>query len=148
MGTWGLEPFENDDAADLLDELHEDDEPTLTLAELFEAVIDAPPDAYFDVDDGHRCVAACELVALSLEQKNVPRRVAALVADLDADEGLVKLALRALPRVLEPKRSELIDLVGGVDPFEPLYERLETLAEQGAELPRLDLSTLLGPEKK
>ena len=61
MGTWGIRPFDNDDASDLFYELKEDGADRLAI--LREAVGALDPD-YIEVDQGQRAVAAAALILL------------------------------------------------------------------------------------
>ncbi len=110
MGTWGAGPFENDAAADFIDQLGAS--PVRGLTKALRAVADAPAGGTIDVDDGGACWAACELVALSFGRTEGGDRDAAaeIVAKLAPKEEHRLLALRALPRIAARGRSELADL--------------------------------------
>lgn len=59
MGTWGIRPFENDDAGDLYYELTEEGADAVAI--LAEAVRGLDPD-YIEVDQGQRAVAAAAMI--------------------------------------------------------------------------------------
>jgi hypothetical protein len=110
MGAWGPKAFDNDAAADFLDELEADGPPRIAAA--LRSVIDAPPDAYLDVDDCSAAIAAAELVYAS---KRADRsRLDDAAGDwLDEHSGFIGdtdlvLARQAVDRVLA--KSELRDL--------------------------------------
>ncbi len=70
-------------------------------------------------------MAACELIALANGQGTAPTQVSSLLSELAPNAGLLQLAIRALPRVLDPKHSEWADLRReDLEAFDALYERL------------------------
>ncbi|MDX2090710.1 MAG: DUF4259 domain-containing protein [Kofleriaceae bacterium] len=111
MGAWGSGPFENDGALDFLGEGATRD----TIAEVLRRCAEAAPGDYLDVDDGQMALAAAELVALGFGYGNLlaaPSQARAAARGLGPDEALRQLALRAIPNLQNPKRSELADLWG------------------------------------
>jgi len=62
MGAWGSGVFENDDAADWVWEL-EDDNDASVLHEALAAAVDTPVDEPVDVPDASNALAAAEIVA-------------------------------------------------------------------------------------
>lgn len=151
MGTWGPSPFDNDAAADLLRDLAESNSISELIHEQFLTVINAGAYAYLDVDDGQRCVAACELLARALENREAtkpvaPRsnaRFAKILYALRGKHAFVKPAMKALLRVLDRKHSELAGLSNSLEPFQDLYERLLAVLEDGATSPQIDVRALL-----
>ena len=143
MGSWGRGPFENDGAGDFVRDLRESGAPAEGVAEALHRVIEASRDEYLDVDDGHACVAACELIALANGQGTAPGQVSSLLSELAPNAGLLQLAIRALPRVLDPKHSELADLRRDeLEVFDALYERLVAARGEGA-TPLINFGALL-----
>ncbi|HEX8860796.1 MAG TPA: DUF4259 domain-containing protein [Actinomycetes bacterium] len=110
MGTWGIGPFANDDAADLLGSL-DDAEPAVAVALLREALSAADTEEYLQVDVGQAAVAAAAIVAAQrpggprLDPSTVPVSLAE-GSRLDLSDELDRLALVALDRVVG-ERSEL-----------------------------------------
>lgn len=113
MGTWGIGPFANDDAADLLGSL-DDAEPAVAVALLRDALIAADNDNYLQVDVGQAAVAAAAIVAAQrrggprLDPSTVPVSLAE-GSGLDLPHELDRLALVALDRVVG-ERCEVRDL--------------------------------------
>jgi hypothetical protein len=111
MGTWGIGPFSNDDAADLLGSV-DDAEPAAALALLRDALTAAADnDDYLQVDVGQEAVAAAAIVAAQRPggPRLDPSTVSASLAEgsgLDLPDELDRLALVALDRVVG-ERSEL-----------------------------------------
>ena len=111
MGAWGAGVFENDDAADWVWEL-EDDEDGSVIDDALTAVVDTPRGEVVDAGDASNALAAAEIVAaargrqlaqLPTEAAEWIRRNSALVTD-----AVVDLARRAVTRVATS--SELRDL--------------------------------------
>jgi len=110
MGAWGPGVFENDDAADWVWEL-EDDEDGSVIEAALAAVVDTPRGELAESGDASNAIAAAEIVASSGDQMTaLPteatewiKRNAHLVTDEVRD-----LARRAVTRVLTA--SELKEL--------------------------------------
>ncbi|MEP6756466.1 MAG: DUF4259 domain-containing protein [Chthonomonadales bacterium] len=66
MGTWGLAPFENDDALDWLYTL-ETAANTRVIEQALNAVIEGS-DSYLEANDCHKALAAAEIVAAMKDQ--------------------------------------------------------------------------------
>ncbi|WP_034261534.1 DUF4259 domain-containing protein [Actinospica robiniae] len=129
MGTWDVEPFDNDDAADFADDL--DDVPESERPEMIRAALVAAidNDGYLDYDEGAHAVAAAALVAagvpgnegLSPRHHGPKQPIPALPKDF------VDLAIRAVDRVMADK-SELRELweegSGGEGPWHSSMHRL------------------------
>lgn len=132
MGTWDAGPFDNDAAADFLDEM--DGSPPM-LAAILRRCSNALPDAYLDVDEGQPAIAVCELVALGFGYGNLdaaPGKIRAIVRKLGPDENLRRLALGALPRIRDPKHSEIASLWAHDPAFDArLADLLERLTAAG-----------------
>jgi hypothetical protein len=110
MGTWGIGPFGNDDAVDLLGSL-DDAEPAMAVALLRDALTAADTDEYLQVDVAQAAVAAAAIVAAQHPggPRLDPSTVSAWLAEgngLDLPDELAGLALVALDRVVG-ERSEL-----------------------------------------
>jgi hypothetical protein len=109
MGTWGIRPFDNDDAGDLFYELKEDGADHRAI--LHEAVTTLDPD-YVEADQGQRAVAAAALILFHsggpgshLSEYELPFASANPVPDA---ASLLAPALEALDRVLAgSEQSEL-----------------------------------------
>jgi hypothetical protein len=109
MGSWGVEPFENDDASDWAWELEEGD----LRSQLFAAVAaaaDWPADELMEMAEGANAVAAAQVIAHLLGREPLTH-TAELTAVLEArkftpDKELVQEALAALERV-QAEQSEL-----------------------------------------
>ena len=119
MGTWGIDSFGNDDAADLVGDLTEqsDLEP---VREAIARVLAA--DGYLEAPDAQQAIAACEVVAVALGR---PSAAAEAEEDLMAwiarvkpspDPALRFQAAQALDRILGPD-SELRELWEESDEF-------------------------------
>jgi hypothetical protein len=96
MGTWGVGPFDNDAARDLLSEIEQAapaDRVNLIRQALTAAVA---AEGYLDYDDAAAAVAAAALLAAAGDGEP-PTESVALPLDLPAD--LAPLAARALDRV-------------------------------------------------
>ncbi|WP_285711528.1 DUF4259 domain-containing protein [Erythrobacter oryzae] len=109
MGTWGIRPFDNDDASDLFYELKEEGADHLAI--LRAAVTALDPD-YVEADQGQRAVAAAALVlfhaggpATHLSEYELPF---ASANPVPGAASLLAPALAALDRVLAgSEQSEL-----------------------------------------
>jgi hypothetical protein len=109
MGTWGIRPFDNDDASDLFYELKEEGADHLAI--LREAVTTLDPE-YVEADQGQRAVAAAALImffaggpAAHLSEYELPWASANPVPEAAT---LLAPALAALDRVLASgEQSEL-----------------------------------------
>ncbi|ESQ92415.1 DUF4259 domain-containing protein [Asticcacaulis benevestitus] len=108
MGTWGKEPFADDDALDFVDALEEDPTWVSVRLELEQA---ANSKGYLEAPDGSQAVASAALVASCLGRRNfLPdnyKDLTSKLGPLPAD--MVKLAIVALGRVRGPE-SELAEL--------------------------------------
>lgn len=135
MGTWDTGPFDNDGAADLLDDVAA--MPGPSTAQKLLAIIDAAPDAYLDVDDGQAAVAACELVALGFgygRLSDAPDAVTDLARVLGPDDTLRLVAIRAVPRIRDRRHSELAQLWDADPSFDAsLGDLIARLQEAGDE---------------
>jgi len=133
MGTWDTGPFDNDGAADFLDDAAA--MPAPSIAEALLAVADAGPAAYLDVDVGQGAIAACELVALGFGYGNLHEAsdaVRDLARTLGPNEDLRVLALRVIPRLRDREHSEIAELWEADPSFDAfLGELLERLTEAG-----------------
>jgi hypothetical protein len=121
MGTWGIRPFDNDDASDLFYELKEEGADHLAI--LREAVTNLDPE-YVEADQGQRAVAAAALILFHaggpdshLSEYELPWASANPVPEAAT---LLAPALAALDRVLaNGEQSELHALwaeqPGGLD---------------------------------
>lgn len=111
MGTWDVEPFDNDHAADFggdLDDAPESERPGMIRAALLAAIDN---DGYLDSSDGVLAVAAAALVAAGMPGGEgfapIPYGPKQPIPTLSND--FIDLAIRAVDRVVADK-SELREL--------------------------------------
>jgi hypothetical protein len=129
VGTWGIEPFENDDASDWAWELEEGD----LRSQLFAAVAaaaDWPADELMETAEGANAVAAAQVIAHLLGREPLTH-TEELTAVLEARKftpyaELIQEALAALERV-QAEQSEL----------EANWQESEDYAEWKASLVRI-----------
>lgn len=129
MGSWGVLPFENDDALDWVWEL-EDAEDFTVLEDALDQVASAEPDEYVEAPEAEEALAAAEVVAALLGKplEELPEPVDAF---LDRNKGkkpdadLVSLAVKAVKRV--QSSSELKELWEASDDAEKWDEVVEEL---------------------
>ena len=130
MGTWGIGPFSNDSAADLLGSL-DDAEPAVAVALLRDALTAVDNDSYLQVDVGQAAVAAAAIVAAQrpggprLDPTTVPVSLAE-GSGLDLPDELDRLALAALDRVVG-ERCEVGDLWAEGERLQEFHATLEPL---------------------
>lgn len=107
MTAWGTAPLENEYAADFIEEVIEDG--PYALREAFEVALD-PETEYLEAEEGHRAIAAAEIVLAGLSRKmgRLPENLQTWLQDTDQEElaELRDLATEALERVAG-KDSEL-----------------------------------------
>lgn len=111
MGTWGSGPFDNDAAADFLDELQS--APARVVAKALRDVAKAPAGKHLDIDEAGAAWAACELVALAFGyggSATVEDAVLDAAARLAPKEEQRSLALEVLARLGDRATSELASL--------------------------------------
>ena len=127
MGAWGVGPFDNDDALDLLYLLEKD--PRRVLVDRFDAAVRRRSDEMISVDEAGVVVAAAALVGARVTGE--PAGEATADEWLDANPGfevdseLRDLTLTALRRVAAD--SELRDLMAEEDLVESWDEEVLTL---------------------
>lgn len=133
MGTWGSGPFDNDAAADFLQDTGGS---SRALTEAVRRCADADAGDYLDVDDGQPALAACELIALGFGYGNLdaaPAKIRAIARALGPNESLRVLAIRALERVRDPEHSEVASLWAHDPVFDAqLANLLDRLREAGS----------------
>ena len=112
MGTWAIDSFGNDDAADLLGDLTEQSD----LAPVREAIARVlESDGYVEAPDAQQCLAACEVLAVALNRPSSAARaeeeLMAWIARVKPapDAAIVSQAANAIDRVLA-HGSELREL--------------------------------------
>ncbi len=111
MDIWGTGPFENEAGAAFADEVVQDGE--FALAEAFDVALDPETD-FLAAEEGHRTLAAAEILAAALDgdtQNIVSARLRSWVQEADAVDlaPLRDVARDAVGRVVGPE-SELPDL--------------------------------------
>jgi len=130
MGTWSVEPFGNDSAADWAFELEEAGD-----LQPIEAAIDAvlaAGDDYLEASDADIAIAAIDVLARVRgspgEVMGSSRVVDAFVASLETppDPDLIEQALAALDRIVG-ENSELRDLWEESDEFDAWKAAIEAL---------------------
>jgi hypothetical protein len=112
MGTWGPAPFENDAAADFLDQL-QTAAPSRVVARALREIAKTPIGKYIDVDAGTAAWAACELVALAFGQGDAATfddAVLDVAAKVAPKEDQRRLAVEVLSRIGDVTASELAAL--------------------------------------
>ena len=132
MGTWGPHSFDNDTAADLLDQLRHLDQPVEQaefVREHLQSVI-VPSGAYLDADDAWAAVAAAEVVAGALGQSHSSAsETFALEASFKFYDDTVGMALSALDHVQE-RPCELVELWAESEDAGLFYSSVRNLRER------------------
>lgn len=111
MGAWGFTTFDNDDAADWLDELS-DHQSLALVRETIAAVLEVEPDEEVDAPLASAALAASELIAAAIGRPSgAARKQEELMIWISKmrpspDAALIADALSAIDRVLGP-HSEL-----------------------------------------
>ena len=119
MGAWGNGSFENDDAADFVNEITEGKDLT-PVREIFDTVLGASD--YLEATDASQAIAAAEIVAATLghptSAAQQEEELVGWVARVKppADLGLAKKAAQVLDRILA-SNSELSELWEESDDF-------------------------------
>lgn len=109
MGTWGIEPFENDTAADWVWDLED-----ATVIEPLTSALDVGP-AYIDADVGVLAICAAHLLAAARDQRRAEEIPEDLLGFLTKHRPAI-LALEPQPviallkRILDEDDSELAQL--------------------------------------
>lgn len=111
MDIWGTGPFENEAGAAFADEVVQDG--AFALAEAFDVALDPDTD-FLAAEEGHRTLAAAEILAAALDgdtQNIVSARLRAWVQEADRADllPLRDVARDAVDRVVGPD-SEVPDL--------------------------------------
>jgi hypothetical protein len=140
MGTWGPGPFDNDAAADFVDQLQAG--PARAVSKALRAIARMPAGAYIDVDAGGAAWAACEIVALAFghgDSAAVDDPVLDSATKLAPKEDQRRLALEVASRIADPATSELAALWHeGADglQFDASLAHLRTRLEVAVDGPR------------
>ncbi len=112
MGTWALHSFGNDDAADLLGDLTEQNG-FGPVQEAIARVLNT--EGYLGAPESQQCVAACEVLAMTLGRPSAAAQaeeeLVAWLARVQPTLGpdIVSQATKAIDRILVPE-SELLEL--------------------------------------
>lgn len=129
MSSWGYGIFENDDAADWVDELEQSDDLSL-VDEALNLAIEA--DDYVEATEAAVALAAVEVVAAlnTHPADDLPEQAYEYVEriGLNASPSLIKRALRALKKVR--KNSELRDTWTESGDIESWLEALSDLEQR------------------
>lgn len=113
MGTWGIRPFENDEALDFLEEVEESDDRAAALARPIEHV--AFSGGYLETADLTEAIAAAAVIGAVLrpeaarDEPYLPEWLAE-VEQSQLDNGLIETARKALRRAMQPGDNELHEL--------------------------------------
>ncbi len=112
MGAWGTGSFENDNARDWIQEFQRDPHLSAVEARLRDTA-DFPLSEYMEYPDCYGAVAAAEVVA-ALNGKPSPALPVELIGFLSSHhampaQSLLRVAIQALDRVLQPDNSEATD---------------------------------------
>ena len=133
MGTWSIEPFGNDDAADWAAELEESNDPSL-IQEAINAIL-AVGDEYLEAPDATVAVAAIDVLARIAgnfgELTSYTEALDSWVEGLEftPDPELIDKALKALDRILA-EDSELRELWEESDEFDAWKTSMQALRER------------------
>jgi len=110
MGTWGMGTFENDDAADWLDELQSSGDGAVLQAAL---ETHTTTEGYLEAPEGVHIICACEIIAALLGQPapDLPAGVEDWVQEHESLDvsSLIPIVCKKIDRVLDDG-SELRDL--------------------------------------
>ena len=107
MGAWGFTTFDNDDAADWLDELS-DHQSLALVRETIAAVLEVEPDEEVDAPLASAALAASELIAAAIGRPSgAARKQEELMIWISKmrpspDAALIADALSAIDRILGP----------------------------------------------
>jgi hypothetical protein len=140
MGTWGPGPFDNDAAADFVDQLQTG--PSRIVAKALRAITKTPAGKYINIDAGGAAWAASEFVALAFGHGDMAAADDAILdraGKMAPKEEQRRLALQALSRISDPKTSELAALwhEGTEGPqFDASLAHLRTRLEAACDGPR------------
>jgi hypothetical protein len=121
MGAWGLGPFENDGAHDLLAKIKKEGERALIQA------LSPPLDSEIDREDGEFAIAAAALVAAAFEASsvtddaNLEEILASYGEQIRRDDRIRQLAIEAMSQVARDG-SEVLDLWEDEDQIEWLKQ--------------------------
>ena len=113
MGAWGPGVFENDDAADWVWEL-EDDEDGSVIEAALSAVVDTPRNEVVESGDASNAVAAAEIVASAIDN-------ATTSLPTEATEWIKRNAHLVTPEVRDLARRA-VDRVGASSELQQLWE--------------------------
>jgi hypothetical protein len=133
MGTWSIEPFGNDDAADWAAELEESNDPSL-IQEAINVIL-AVGDEYLEAPDATVAVAAIDVLARIAgnfgERTSYTEALDSWVEGLEftPDPELIDKALQALDRILA-EDSELRELWEESDEFDAWKTSMQALRER------------------
>jgi hypothetical protein len=108
MGAWGIGSFENDNAADWIDDFAEDPELDYVLDAL---TLVTENDDSIDGDAAEAAIAAAEIVAALKKQPHPELKEAVgkwVAQQPPADESLIALALRAIDRIKTNSELQLL----------------------------------------
>lgn len=113
MGTWGIRPFENDEALDFLEEVEDSQDRMGVLARPLEHV--AFSGDYLEVPDLAEAVAAATVIGAVLKPGVAQGEpyLPGWLAEVDSsglDNSLVETARKALRRAMQPADNELHEL--------------------------------------
>jgi hypothetical protein len=135
MGTWSVEPFGNDDAADWASEL-EDSNDLSPIQAAVDAVL-AVGEEYLEAPEATVAVAAIDVLARMAgnfgERTSYTEAVDSWAEDLELTPSpeLIDKALQAIDRILG-ENSELRELWEDSDDFEAWKVSMQTLRERVA----------------
>lgn len=113
MGTWGIRPFENDEALDFLEEVEDAEDRLGALARPLEHV--AFSGDYLETADLTEAIAAAAVIGAVLKPEAAENEpyLPGWIADVDRgglDNALVETARKALRRAMHPGDNELHEL--------------------------------------
>jgi hypothetical protein len=102
MGAWGVDSFENDEAADWLSRFCDNPSEAL-ISEALRAVMEVEPESYLEEPESCVAIAAAEVIAAlkGVPNANLSQEARKCISDskITPDSAMVSLALKALERI-------------------------------------------------
>lgn len=131
MGAWGSDSFENDEAADWVDDFCDKPDPAVIVNTL-SAVADIDAGEYLEASDCSAGIAAAEVVAAlkGMPNSNLLESTKSCLSNLKfkAEPGLIALALKAIARIKTD--SELKEVWDESENSEEWYQAISNLEER------------------
>ncbi len=128
MGTWGVGPFENDNAQTMIKEITEDAEPAKIIERIFSTVIETG-DAYLEAPPAQAAIGAAQILTLKKTEAEKTDVTALMSISHDLQNRFTQQARDALHRILTPS-SELLELWEESKDIALWKETIEKLLEE------------------